>query len=69
MKQIKKTILRPDDVVIKWSWLDVKELRPNMSVFKVQEIFDNISKGLEQNSIRIGWEIMETLIQMEDESE
>ena len=67
MKQIKKTILRPDDVVIKWSWLDVKELRPDMSVSKVKEIFDNISKGLEQNSIRIGWEIMETLIQMEEE--
>lgn len=67
MKQIKKTILRPDDVVIKWSWLDVKELRPDMSVSKVKEIFDNISKGLEQNSIRIGWEVMETLIQMEEE--
>lgn len=67
MKQIKKTILKPDDVVIKWSWLDVKELRPDMSVSKVKEIFDNISKGLEQNSIRIGWEIMETLIQMEEE--
>lgn len=67
MKQIKKTILRPDDVVIKWSWLDVKELRPDMSESKIKEIFDNISKGLEQNSIRIGWEIMETLIQMEEE--
>ena len=67
MKQIKKTIFRPDDVVIKWSWLDVKELRPDMSESKIKEIFDNISKGLEQNSIRIGWEIMETLIQMEEE--
>ena len=63
----KKTIFRPDDVVIKWSWLDVKELRPDMSESKIKEIFDNISKGLEQNSIRIGWEIMETLIQMEEE--
>ena len=64
---MKKTIFRPDDVVIKWSWLDVKELRPDMSESKIKEIFDNISKGLEQNSIRIGWEIMETLIQMEEE--
>lgn len=67
IKQIKKTTLSPDDVVIKWSWLDAKELRPDMSVSKIKEIFDNISKGLEQNSIRIGWEIMETLIQMEEE--
>jgi len=63
---MKAKAFRSEDVVIKWSWRDVKELRPGMSDLEAKQMLDKIFKHLEQNCIGNGWEIMETLIQMEE---
>lgn len=55
-----------DKVVIKWSWEDVQSLRPDLSEDESLEMLDQIAKGLHDRSIEIGWEIMETLIGMEE---
>ena len=52
-------------VVIRWSWEDVQSLRPDWSQEQCDEMLDTIAKGLHDRSIEVGWEIMETLIQME----
>jgi hypothetical protein len=52
-------------VVIRWSWEDVQSLRPDWSQEKCDEMLDTIAKGLHDRSIELGWEIMETLIEME----
>ena len=52
-------------VVIRWSWEDVQSLRPDWSQEKCDEMLDAIAKGLHDRSIELGWEIMETLIEME----
>jgi hypothetical protein len=54
-----------DNVVIKWSWEDVQSLRPYLSQDECYEMLDRIAKGLHDRSVEIGWEIMETLIEME----
>lgn len=55
-----------DKIVIKWSWLDVQSLRPNMTKKQALEMLDNIGNNLQERSIELGWEVMETLIQMEE---
>jgi hypothetical protein len=52
-------------VVIRWSWQDVQSLRPDWSQEKCDEMLDTIAKGLHDRSIELGWEVMETLIEME----
>jgi hypothetical protein len=52
-------------VVIRWSWEDIQSLRPDWSQEKCDEMLDAIAKGLHDRSIELGWEIMETLIEME----
>ena len=52
-------------VVIRWSWEDIQSLRPDWSQEKCGEMLDAIAKGLHDRSIELGWEIMETLIEME----
>ena len=52
-------------VVIRWSWEDVQSLQPYKSEDECRELLNQISKGLHDRSIEIGWEIMESLIEME----
>ena len=52
-------------VVIRWSWEDVQSLRPDWSQEKCDEMLDTIAKGLHERSVELGWEIMETLIEIE----
>jgi hypothetical protein len=52
-------------VVIRWSWQDVQSLRPDWSQEKCDEVLGTIAKGLHDRSIELGWEVMETLIEME----
>ncbi len=56
-----------DKVVIKWSWEDVKTLRPHFNKKQSLAMLDTISKRLEERSIELGWEVMEMLIQMNEE--
>lgn len=56
-----------DKVVIKWSWEDVQTLRPQLSKEESLVMLDTIAKGLYNRSIELGWEVMETLIQMNEE--
>jgi len=56
-----------DKVVIKWSWEDVQSLRPDLSKEESFAMLDTIAKGLYNRSIELGWEVMETLIQMNEE--
>ncbi len=56
-----------DKVVIKWSWEDVQTLRPDLSKEESLVMLDTIAKGLHDRSIELGWEVMETLIQMNEE--
>ncbi len=56
-----------DKVVIKWSWEDVQTLRPDLSKEESLVMLDTIAKGLYNRSIELGWEVMETLIQMNEE--
>lgn len=58
-----------DNVVIKWSWEDVQTLRPQLSKEESLVMLDMIAKGLHDRSVELGWEIMETLIQMNEEEE
>lgn len=58
-----------DKVVIKWSWEDIQSLRPNWSKNKCLVMLDMIAKGLNDRSIELGWQVMETLIQMNEEEE
>jgi len=55
-----------DKVVIRWSWLDVQSLRPDMTKKQALKMLDQVAKRLEERSIELGWEVMETLIQMEE---
>ncbi len=58
--------MNEDEMVeIRWSWQDVQSLRPDWSQEKCEETLDTIAKGLHDRSIELGWEIMETLIEME----
>jgi len=54
-----------ETVVIRWSWEDVQSLQPYKSEDECRDLLDRISKGLHDRSIEIGWEIMESLIEME----
>lgn len=56
-------------VVIRWSWEDIQSLRPKLSQTQCMELLDEISKGLHDRSVEFGWEIMETLIQMNTEED
>jgi hypothetical protein len=58
-----------NEVVIKWSWQDIQSLRPELSQAQCTELLDEISKGLHDRSVELGWEIMETLIQMNTEED
>ena len=58
-----------NEVVIKWSWQDIQSLRPNLSQAQCIELLDEISNGLHERSVELGWEIMETLIQMNTEED
>jgi len=58
-----------DKVVIKWSWEDVQSLRPDLSEEESLVMLHKIAKGLHDRSIELGWEVMETLIQMNEEVE
>lgn len=58
-----------DKVVIKWSWEDVQTLRPELSQEESLVMLDMIAKGLHDRSVELGWEVMETLIQMNEEEE
>lgn len=53
-----------NEVVIRWSWKDIQSLRPELSKDQCIELLDEISNGLHDRSVELGWEIMETLIQM-----
>ena len=55
-----------DKVVIKWSWEDVQSLRPDMTKKQALEMLDSIGKHLHERSVELGWEVMETLIQIEE---
>ena len=55
----------PDKVYIVWSWDDIQTLRPGWDEEKCKEALKHIEKGLEDNSVREGWEIIETLLNME----
>jgi len=54
-------------VVIKWSWEDVKTLRPELSTQESILMLNNIGKELHDRSVELGWEVMESLIQMTEE--
>jgi hypothetical protein len=58
-----------NEVVIKWVWKDIQSLRPKLSRAQCIELLDEISKGLHDRSVELGWEIMETLIQMNTEED
>ena len=58
-----------NEVVIKWVWKDIQSLRPKLSQAQCIELLDEISKGLHDRSVELGWEIMETLIQMNTEED
>jgi len=63
---MKTKTFKSDDIVIKWTWQDVKQLRPEMSNSEAHEMLDKIAKHFERNCISSGWDIMEILIQMEE---
>lgn len=48
-------------VTISWCPTDVKQLYPHWSDEKCVEILDTISGYLEDRSIELGWEVLETL--------
>jgi hypothetical protein len=52
-------------VVIRWSWEDIQSLQPYKSEDECRELLNHISNGLHDRSIEIGWEILESLIEME----
>ena len=58
-----------NEVVIKWVWKDIQSLRPKLSRAQCIELLDEISKGLHDRSVELGWEVMETLIQMNTEED
>ena len=58
-----------NEVVIKWVWKDIQSLRPMLSRAQCIELLDEISKGLHDRSVELGWEVMETLIQMNTEED
>jgi hypothetical protein len=58
-----------DKVVIKWSWEDVQSLRPDLSEKESLVMLHKIAGRLEDRLIEMGWQIMETLIQMNEEAD
>jgi len=54
-------------VVIKWSLEDVKTLRPELSTEESLLILNDIGKDLHDRSVELGWEVMESLIQIKEE--
>lgn len=53
-------------VVIKWSLEDVKTLRPELSTEESLLILNDIGKDLHDRSVELGWEVMESLIQIKE---
>jgi len=58
-----------DKVVIKWSWEDVQTLRPKLSKEESLVMLDTIAKSLHDRSVELGWEVMESLILMNEYEE
>lgn len=56
-------------VTISWCPADVKELRPDWSDDKCMEALANVGGYLEDRSIELGWEVLETLLDMDYEDE
>lgn len=53
-----------DKVVIKWSWEDVQTLRPKLSKEESLVMLNMIAKRLHDRSVELGWEVMESLLEM-----
>lgn len=51
-----------DQVTIRWSYEDVKALRPDFSDEKALEILDKCARSLKDRSTEEGWLILDTLI-------
>jgi len=69
---INSPVIVDDDyynVVIKWSWEDVQTLRPKLSKQESLKLLDMIAKRLHDRSVELGWEIMESLILMNEYGE
>ena len=54
---------------INWCPADVKAIREDWSDEKCMEMLEKVGGWLEERSIEIGWEILETLLDMEDDGE
>lgn len=51
--------------VIAWTPTDVQVLRRDWTNAKCYEVLERIASQLEDRSIEVGWEILETLLDME----
>jgi hypothetical protein len=50
------------DCVIRWSWEDIKELRPAWSKEKCQKWLGENASRIVDRSVEEGWEIIEALL-------
>ena len=56
-----------DDITIRWVWQDVQMLYPDLTENECHVMLMRIGDSLRDRSIEVGWEIMDSLIQMESE--
>ena len=54
---------------IHWTPADIKSLHPEWSDEKCCDVMHNIAGWLEDRSIELGWEVIETLIREYEEDE
>jgi hypothetical protein len=56
------------EVVIKWVAEDVRQLRPNLTLAECDVLLDRVARHLTDRSIESGWQILESLLDIEDAS-
>ncbi len=56
------------EVVIRWVAEDIQHLRPDWSLDDCEAVLEKFGRALTDRSTQVGWEILETLLGMEDAS-
>ena len=50
-----------------FTWVDIQSLRPDWSQERCKEVFDTVEYNLHDRLVETGWDILETLVAMEEE--